>query len=202
MKQIGEHALNALKAVERADIAVTEAVAGDRHRREVQQAARWSELADQPPLVALSAGVLAIGLVARNRDIARTGIRMLASHALATGIKSAIKRSIDRTRPDHALIEGYRMAPGDSHEHEMSSFPSGHTAGAVAVAEAVAREAPIAAIPVRLLATAVGIVQVPRCKHYVSDVLVGAAIGLAAERIVAATMSRGAAVARRATSDS
>jgi membrane-associated phospholipid phosphatase len=190
MNAIGERALDALKSVERADLAVTEAVAGDRHRAEVQRAGKWSEVADQPPLVALSAGVLAIGLATRSRGVARTGFRMLAAHALATGIKTAIKRSIDRTRPDHALIAGYRMAPGNSDEHELSSFPSGHTAGAVAVAEAVAREAPILAAPMRLLAGAVGIVQVPRCKHYVSDVLIGAAIGLLAERMVAATMAR------------
>ncbi|WP_169542421.1 phosphatase PAP2 family protein [Sphingomonas baiyangensis] len=185
MGQIRQQAIEAVAAIEDADLAITQALAHQRHRPEVRHAGWLSEAADQPPLVALSTAVIVGGLVARQPAMARTGARMLAAHALATAIKTAIKRSVDRTRPDHALVAGYRMERGDSDTHELSSFPSGHTAGAVAVAEAVAADAPVLAAPMRLLAAGVGIVQVPRCKHYVSDVVVGAAIGWAAQRIVA-----------------
>jgi membrane-associated phospholipid phosphatase len=190
MSGIGERAQDALKAVEKADLEVTRAVAGVRHEPFVIQAGNASEIGDQPPLVALSASIVAAGLWRRDRKLARAGARMLAAHLLATAIKTAIKRSIDRTRPDFAMIDGYRMAPGDSRTHELSSMPSGHTAGAVAVAEALAREYDELAVPARLLAASIAIVQVPRCKHYASDVLVGAAIGLAAEAVVSNAIDR------------
>lgn len=184
-----------VSAVEAADLRVTRALAPHRHKPEVREAGRWSEIADQPPLIAISAAVLVAGLAMRRTGLARTGGRMLAAHLLATGVKTAIKRSIDRTRPDEALDEGYRAEPGDSEAHELSSFPSGHTAGAVAVAEAVAREAPVLAVPMRLLAAAVALVQLPRAKHFVSDVAVGAAIGWASERVVDALLTRNPAKA-------
>ncbi|MFN2473021.1 MAG: phosphatase PAP2 family protein, partial [Sphingomicrobium sp.] len=62
-----------------------------------------------------------------------------------------------------------------------NSFPSGHTAGAVAVARAIGRDYPGIRVPALALAAGIAAVQVPRGKHYVSDVLAGAFIGLAAD---------------------
>ncbi|WP_294262184.1 phosphatase PAP2 family protein [uncultured Sphingomonas sp.] len=197
--KIVETLKDTVSAIEAADLRVTRALAPQRHKPEVKEAGRWSEIADQPPLIALSAAVLVAGLAARHAGVARTGGRMLAAHLLATWVKTAIKRSIDRTRPDEALDDGYRAEPGDSEAHELSSFPSGHTAGAVAVAEAVAREAPGLAAPMRLFAAAVALVQLPRAKHFVSDVVVGAAIGWASERMASAAID---AAERRLTSGS
>ncbi|WP_370715250.1 phosphatase PAP2 family protein [Sphingomonas sp. IW22] len=188
MTKMGEQLADAVAAVERVDLKVTAALADQRHRPEVKQAGTWSEAADQPPLIAVSAAVLIAGLAARNRGVARTGARMLAAHALATGIKTVIKRSVDRTRPDEAIDNGYRMEAGDSDTHELSSFPSGHTAGAVAVAEAVARDVAVLAPPMRLLALAVALIQLPRCKHFLSDVIAGAAIGWIGERAASAAL--------------
>lgn len=188
--KVNRHVRNTISAVEHADLKIARDLADHRHKPEVRQAGRMSELADQPPLVALSVAVILAGMGLRHRATLRTGGRMLAAHALATGAKTIIKRSIDRTRPDHALHAGYRAGPGNSDAHELSSFPSGHTAGAVAVAQAVAREAPVLAAPVRLLALAVAIVQLPRAKHYASDVVVGAAIGWAGERAASAALDR------------
>lgn len=190
MSGIREQASAALQGVERADLRVTSAVAGMRHEPFVVHAGNASEIGDQPPLIALSAAMLATGMWRGDRKLARAGGRMLAAHLLATAIKTAIKRSIDRTRPDFALIDGYRMAPGDDDSHELSSMPSGHTAGAVAIAQGMAREYPELAAPARLIAASIAIVQVPRAKHYVSDVLVGAAIGVAAEAIASKLIDR------------
>ncbi len=191
-----EHAAHAaLKQAERVDVAVTHALAERRDDPAIEGAGEVSEVADQPPLIVLSLGVLAGGLLLKSPKLARTGARMLAAHLLATGLKTAVKRQVDRTRPDHALSTGYRMARGSSDTHELSSFPSGHTAGAVAVAQAIAREAPVIGLPARLLATSVAIVQVPRAKHYVSDVLVGVAIGWIGERIASVAID---AIDRRA----
>ncbi|GAA0734329.1 phosphatase PAP2 family protein [Sphingomonas japonica] len=187
------------RAVESADIAVTHALAGRRDNPAIRGAGAVSEISDQPPLIALSLAVLAGGLLLRSPGIARTGARMLAAHTLATALKTTLKRSIDRSRPDHALAHGYRLDSGSSDRHHLSSFPSGHSAGAVAIAEAIAREAPVIALPVRLLAASASIIQVPRAKHYVGDVLAGAAIGWLGARIAGVAID---AIDRRATSDS
>ncbi|MES2339798.1 MAG: phosphatase PAP2 family protein [Pseudomonadota bacterium] len=144
-----------------------------------------AEAGDQPPLIALSAATLAIGLVLRRSAVAEAGARMLASHLLATGIKTWVKRSIDRTRP-HSVAKGhaYRLEPGESTSHHYSSFPSGHTAGAVAVARAAARVWPGGTPVLAVAATGIGALQLPIGKHYASDVAAGAVVGLVSEALV------------------
>lgn len=150
-----------------------------------------SEIADQPPLVALSMATIVLGMALRRPAVARGGVRMLAAHALATGAKAVLKASIDRTRPAKALAEGHRIGKGrGSEDTDYNSFPSGHTAGAVAVAQAAGRDMPGAVVPAKLAALAVAAVQMPRGKHYYSDVLAGAAIGWASERLVSAAAGR------------
>ena len=150
----------------------------------VKATGELSEVADQPPLIALSAATIVAGAALRSPTVARTGARMLASHLLATGIKTLLKHSIDRTRPAAARKHGYKLEKGGKHGPDLASFPSGHTAGAVAVARAVGREAPDWVTAANGTAIAIGAIQVPRGKHYVSDVVVGAIIGLAAEALV------------------
>lgn len=181
MSDIAETAKSAAKSVERVDIAVTEAVAEQSERPLVRALGQLSEIGDQPPLRALTLGTLAFGLAMRDPGLTRTGLRMFAAHSLATGIKTLVKRSIDRTRPDEALEKRYRMERGDSDKHELSSFPSGHTAGALAVTQALARDYPGTRAAGLAFTAAVAAIQVPRCKHFVSDLAAGAVIGWVAE---------------------
>ena len=155
----------------------------------MRAAAAVAEIADQPPLITLSAGTILVGAVLRQPAVARAGVRMLASHLLATAIKTAIKSRVDRTRPD-AVKDGedYRLGPGGDHGHELASFPSGHTAGAVAVTRALARDFPESAPYGAAATVAVGAVQLPSANHYASDVVVGAAIGWASEWVVSAAL--------------
>ena len=173
----------AQEAVEEIDLAVTDALAEQRKRPWVRVLGQMSEIGDQPPLRALTLGTAAFGLAIRDPRLTRVGVRMFAAHSLATGVKTLIKRSIDRTRPDHALEAGYSMAPGDSRKSELSSFPSGHTAGTLAVTQALARDYAATGVPGLALSAAVAAVQVPRCKHFVSDILAGALIGWATEQL-------------------
>ncbi|TVV73783.1 phosphatase PAP2 family protein [Sphingomonas solaris] len=172
-------------SLEKVDVAVTQAVAPLRDTLPVRILGALSELADQPPLIALSAGTMVVGLWRGDRRLAETGGRMLASHLLATAIKSAIKARVVRTRP-HLLVDDddYRMHAGEEKEPTVSSFPSGHTAGAVAVAQAVVRGHPDRRPAAYTLAGSAALMQIPRCAHYPSDVGAGIAIGVAAEALV------------------
>ena len=104
---------------------------------------------------------------------------------MATGLKNAVKRRVDRTRPSLLVEEGrYGMGAGTSDEHDETSFPSGHTAGAVAAAGAWAHVYPEQRTAAYAAAAAVAVMQVPRCAHYVSDVVAGAGVGLVAAAAV------------------
>ena len=181
----------AVKAVASADKRLTHRAARARKHPLMKAVAFLAEGADQPPLIIASVGTLAIGIAARRGDLTRGGVRMLASHLLATAVKTAIKHQFDRNRPGHALDgAGAHFDAGHSDEHEENSFPSGHTAGAVAVARAASREIDGAAIPATIATVAVAAAQAPAGNHYLSDVVAGAAIGWVTEAIVAAVFDR------------
>lgn len=178
-----------VKLVEAADVAVAKAAADYRENPLVRAAGAAAELADQPPLAIICALTIGAGLARRDARLTRAGVRMAAAHALATLAKAMIKRSVDRTRP-YVLAEGkaYRRGKGRTNEGPLNSFPSGHTASAVAVARVIAREYPGSAIAGSVVATGVAAVQIPSCHHYVTDIAAGALIGLAVEAIVDAAM--------------
>lgn len=175
------------KALMKADKAAVEAAAPYRRTLPVRILSRASELGDQPQLLALSGGVLALGLVRGDKRLAGAGARMIAAHMLATAAKNFVKHRIDRTRPRSANgRDGHRMKPGRSEAKEETSFPSGHSAGAIAVARAFARDYPEARAAAFGAAGLIALAQIPRFAHYPTDVGAGVAIGLAAEAAVAA----------------
>lgn len=191
-------AKNAVETIEKADMAVTEAVAEQAERPLVRLLGQLSEIGDQPPLRVLTLGAAAVGLARGDRKLVRSGLRMFAAHSLATGVKTLVKRQINRTRPDTALEGDYRMERGGSQEHDLSSFPSGHTAGALAVTQALARDYPGTRAAGLAFTAAIAAIQVPRCKHFMSDILVGALIGWASEQVLSAAFD---AAEKRLTSD-
>ena len=171
--------------VEKADVAVAKAMAPASRTPLVHALGTLSEIGDQPPMRILCAGVIAAGLLRGDVRLAGAGIRMLAAHSIATWAKTWVKNRVDRTRPAVLVEEGrYDMAPGTSGKHDESSFPSGHTAGAVAAAGALARVYPALRVPAYGTAALVALMQIPRCKHYPSDVGAGAALGLASAALV------------------
>ena len=170
--------------LEEADIAFSEQVTAERGNPVVKALGTVGELGDQPPLYLLSASVLAAGLLTGRGRIASAGAQMLLSVSIATVLKTIVKRSVSRTRPHVLLDEGvYEVRPHGPDVGPWHSFPSGHTAGSVAAARALARTIPEAALPAYAAATAIAAVQVPTAHHFASDVLAGAAIGLAADAI-------------------
>ncbi|WP_082678248.1 phosphatase PAP2 family protein [Sphingomonas sanguinis] len=174
----GEHKAT---AVEKADHKINSEVNGQRDSWPVRLIGAASEIGDQPQMRMICAATVADGIARRDIHLIGTGFRMLAAHTLATWAKSRIKAVINRRRPKDG--DDPRLRAGDSDSHEENSFPSGHSAGAVAVGEAIARAYPDHVVAARGATLSVSVVQVPRGTHYAGDVLAGVAIGLIAERV-------------------
>jgi membrane-associated phospholipid phosphatase len=181
----GRTDINASSEAEEADVALATHLAKHKDHPLVRGLGTMSEVGDQPPLLVISGAVLAYGVLARNKRVAGTGARMLGSLILATWIKTGLKRLVARTRPNLLLDEGrYELKPFGPDEGPWHSFPSGHTAGSVAVARAVVRAYPQAQTAAYAGAAAVALVQIPRGAHYPADVVVGAAVGVIAEAAI------------------
>lgn len=119
-----------------------------------------------------SPGVLMLGLKAAGVEGRSSWGRMLTSDAIAAGIMAitvnSLKQSIHKVRPDQ------------SNNH---SFPSGHTATAFMLATMLHKEygltrSPFYSIAGYSLATATALSRQLNNKHWFSDVLTGAGIGI------------------------
>lgn len=173
---------NGLSAIEEADAATVDAIAPYSGSKPVKLLSLLSEIGDQPPMRALCVALIAAGAIGRSRRLAAAGLHMLAAHHFATRAKDALKLNVDRTRPrSRSGPDGHRLAAGKKKAKEETSFPSGHSAGAIAVARAFARHYPEHEKAALAAAGLVAIVQIPRCAHYPSDVAAGLAIGVASE---------------------
>lgn len=185
MEQLEHPVVDAANALEEADVLVADKLVPHAERGFVRAIGEISDLTDQEPLYAAAGAVIATGIVLRDGPTFRGGTRILASHLLATAMRGIVKHLVDRTRPDAAARNGhYEMSKGERYESDYNSFCSGHTAGAVAAALAAGRAWPGARETAVGLAAMAALAQVVRSKHYLSDVLAGAAIGVVAEASV------------------
>lgn len=170
---------NVLKRIEHADLHVAPRIAIDQNGLLGCLIRNYGKLGDQPPMATLSGLVVAAGLVRRDERLGRAGLRMLAAHSMSTMAKLLLKDLVDRTRPRAMARRPYRMAPGDSRDSELRSFPSGHSAGAAAVAGGLAPDYAAAAVPAALAATGIAAAQPASRNHFLSDAVAGVAIGIA-----------------------
>jgi undecaprenyl-diphosphatase len=116
--------------------------------------------------------------VAGGPDGRRAAGRGLASIGVTAAVVNlAVKPLTRRRRPDRAAspVPAARQVemPGSR------SFPSGHTAAAVAFATGTGRVLPGAVAPLSLLATLVGYSRIHVGVHYPTDVIAGALCGVA-----------------------
>ena len=132
----------AAASIEKVDRKASHRLNNDRDSWPMRVIGAASDIGDQPQMRLLCAATIAIGALRHDGKLAKTGVSMLAAHTLATWAKSGVKAVVDRTRPDSEQ-DGHRFGFGDSKAHSESSFPSGHSAGAVAVARALARGYPV-----------------------------------------------------------
>jgi len=174
--------LHDLKAV---DATVYTAVAATRTPTFDTSLRRLSAAADHSKISLTLAALLSLHS-GRARHAALLGG---AAVAVASATANLVgKRLVRRPRPDRTAA---RVVPGRHVPMPQSaSFPSGHTASAVAFASAVGTALPATAVPLGLLACAVGYSRVHTGVHYPSDVAAGAVLGIASAAAVRAVADR------------
>ncbi|WP_395361769.1 phosphatase PAP2 family protein [Streptomyces sp. YH02] len=115
----------------------------------------------------------------RPRRAALAGVGAVAVASATANLLG--KRLVRRPRPDREaarVVVGRHVPMPDS-----ASFPSGHTASAVAFATAVGVVFPPVAVPLQVLAMAVGYSRVHTGVHYPGDVAAGAVLGVASAAV-------------------
>lgn len=180
--------------IERMDAALGHAASRYREHPLVRALGSVAELADQPPLITACVATIALGAATRRPRLLRAGLRMLASELVATGAKALVKHHVARTRPGTMRERGRYARHADKHgardEGPWNSFPSGHTAGAVAVGRALTREYPAAAPAVAGACALAAGAQLPTGAHFPIDVLAGGIVGLTSEALVDAAFRK------------
>lgn len=107
-----------------------------------------------------------------DKDTAEMAVSALASAGI---MAQGMKYLTGRARPNMADAGDFT---GPNTAKGYSSFPSGHTAAAFAVATVMANRHPDQKWLYYGLASAVGVARVRSSAHFPSDVLVGAAVGM------------------------
>lgn len=108
-----------------------------------------------------------------DNDFLNKGLLLVKSQLLANGITYGLKYTLNVQRPDSS---------------DYHSFPSGHTTRAFAAATWLhleyGKEYPLLSVLGFTCATSVGILRMMNNEHWISDVLAGAAIGIASTQFV------------------
>src|SRR5262249_23758128 len=119
---------------------------------------------------AIGIGLHTTGWIAHKGRLARAGGDIMRAQLLGQAYAQALKFTVQRERPD-----------GSNHQ----SFPSGHSASAFATATVLQRHYGWkVGIPATVVAGYVATARVHDNKHYLSDVIFGGALGIAAQRTV------------------
>lgn len=150
------------------------AVAGTTTPRLDEPIRRLSTAANYSRLSLGSAAALALLGGVRGRRAAVTGLACVG--VTSATVNLGTKLATRRPRPDRSGLGV--VTPRHVPMPTSTSFPSGHSAAAVAFAEGVRHEWPGASVPLFALAALVCYSRVHTGVHYPGDVLVGVGIGL------------------------
>ncbi|MFD9495209.1 MULTISPECIES: phosphatase PAP2 family protein [unclassified Streptomyces] len=120
-------------------------------------------------------GAAAAMTVVGGRKGRRAAMAGLAALAVAQLVSNGVgKQLVDRARPPKEWIDHNEVED----RPDSSSFPSGHTAAAVAFTAAVAPQWPLAAAACAVPAALLALERVQSGAHYPTDVAAGTLIGL------------------------
>jgi hypothetical protein len=142
----------------------------------------WYDQTNANRLALGTVGGLAVsGLVLRNRALTRTSVQTLEAIVFTDLINGLVKSVLNRDRPfvgDEPKPFAYD--PGAfSSEHNKLAMPSGHAARVFAIASVLSEQAGrwYVSVPLYAGAASVGLERVRSGDHWLTDVLVGSAIG-------------------------
>lgn len=136
-------------------------------------------------IVPVVLGTAAVGLVTKNRELIRVAVRTGTAIAFVSVVGQGLKFATGRDRPyqdeDFDAVDFKPFSAWDT------SFPSGHTAAAFALATTLgdAIGSPWIQGGLYVLAGATGWARIAQQKHWSSDVVAGAAVGILSGKIAA-----------------
>jgi membrane-associated phospholipid phosphatase len=128
----------------------------------------------------VTGGIILYGLAAKKPGVFHSGLRIGASVALASVATQVVKLSFGRVRPyDTDDVWDYQPFSGNA------SLWSGHTALAFSFATSLSQEIhrTWATVGLYTLATGTAWSRVYQNQHWVSDVVLGAAVGIASAKL-------------------
>src|SRR5262249_22285158 len=123
-----------------------------------------------PTLIATSLSVYVTGRATGNRKVSHVGMDLIEAVILNQAIVYTVKVATQRERPDGS---------------DKLSFPSGHASDTFAVATTLERHLGWrGAIPGYIFSSYVALSRVNDQRHYLSDVVMGSAVGIIVGRTV------------------
>jgi membrane-associated phospholipid phosphatase len=123
-------------------------------------------------LLGTASTVYAIGRFKDQPKVSHVGMDLIRALAISEGLTQALKYTVRRERPDQS---------------GRNSFPSGHAADTFAFATALERHLGWRfAVPAYLFSSYVAVSRLPENRHWASDTVFGAAVGIIAGRTVTA----------------
>lgn len=138
-------------------------------------------------------GLAASGLVLQNRAVTRTSVQTLEAVVFTEAVNGLLKSVLNRDRPYvGAEPEPFAYDVGAFRsDHAALAMPSGHAARVFAIASVLSESAGrwYVSVPLYAGAASVGLERVRSGDHWLTDVLVGAAVGELIGRSVAGTPS-------------
>jgi membrane-associated phospholipid phosphatase len=148
---------------------------------------RWYDRVGPDRFALGTAGLLAAGGLALQRKAwTRTSVRVVEALVFTKLVTGFAKSALNRTRP-YSNPDPLTAAPGQfSSAHSKLSMPSGHTARAFAVASVVSHQFGgwHVSVPAYGLAGSVALERVRSGDHWLTDVMVGGALGYLIGRTV------------------
>jgi membrane-associated phospholipid phosphatase len=137
-----------------------------------------------PVQLGIAAAVYGLGLGLHNEDAAEVGSALVETQIVQSAVTVGLKYAVDRTRPNGGQY----------------SFPSGHSASAFTTADIVLqRFGWRAGVAAYFAAAYVGASRIAERYHYPSDVVFGAAVGIASARTFRGSFGRAAVAVRPLT---
>ncbi|MCU1384665.1 MAG: superfamily protein [Acidobacteria bacterium] len=123
-----------------------------------------------PTLFGTAATVYAVGRIKDEPRVSHVGMDLIRALAIAEGLTQALKYTVRRERPDQS---------------GRNSFPSGHAADTFAFATALERHLGWrGAVPAYIFSSYVAASRLHENRHFLSDVVFGATVGIISGRTV------------------